>query len=288
MVSRVAHRRASLASSALLAVCISGPALAQPSSPAQSLLDANFVFNVGGFAVSTDLKGRLNGSAASNPDVDFDKSFGRGGDANRGRADALWRITPAHHVRLMYFNDTRTNKRALTEDIKWGDYTFLTGSSVELQTKQSIAELAYEYAFVRQPTYEVAGTFGVHYTESQIKLSGAATVTDANGNVTSVAAATTSKTLPVPLPVLGLRAGWAVAPQWYLEAQGQWFKANVDGYDGKVTDIRANATWMFSQNFGLGLGYNRFSTRLSVDRPAFDGKLNMGYAGVQIFLTGAF
>lgn len=288
MVSRVARRRASLASSALLAVCMSGPALAQPSSPAQSLLGSSFVFNVGGFAVSSDLKARLDGQSATNPDVDFDKSFGRENDANRLRADALWRITPAHHLRFMYFEDKRNTSRALAEDIKWGDYTFGAGSNVTLDKKLSIVELAYEYAFVRQPTFEVAGTFGVHYTEQQITLSGAATVTDANGNVTAVAAAKTSKTLPVPLPVFGVRAAWAVAPQWYLEAQGQWFKANVDGYDGTVTDIRANATWMFSQHFGLGLGYNRFSTKLNVDRPSFDGSLRVGYAGLQVFLTGAF
>ena len=45
-----------------------------------------------------------------------------------------------------------------------------------------------------------------------------------------------------PLPVIGIRAGWVVAPNVYLDAQGQYFKANISGYDGSVTDLRAGAT----------------------------------------------
>ena len=90
------------------------------------------------------------------------------------------------------------------------------------------------------------------------QLSGTATFTDANG-VTSAAAFTSKEnSVPVPLPVIGVRAAWAFAPQWVLEGQGQLFKADIDGYDGRVTDLRAGVTWMFSQNFGAGLGYNRF------------------------------
>lgn len=79
-----------------------------------------------------------------------------------------------------------------------------------------------------------------------------------------------------------------VAQDWYLDAQGQIFKVKVDGYDGNWSDIRLAATWMFHRNFGLGLGVNRFSTKVDVDRPNFDGKLSIGYNGVQAFLTGSF
>jgi hypothetical protein len=277
-----------LVSSALLALSAAGPALAQSTSPAQGLLDDRFVFNLGAFIFQTDVTARLDGQSATNPEVDFDKTFGKPKDANRVRADVLWRITPTHHARLMYFNNNQSRSRSLAEEIKWGDITFPAGSTVRSDTKYSITELAYEYAFMRRPSYEVAATFGVHYTDISLKLSGAATVTDANGNTTQVSFASREASTPAPLPVIGLRAGWVVAPQWYVDAQAQFFKANVGGVDGSITDLRVGATWMFSRHFGVGMGYNRFSTTVDVTKDSFDGRLRFGYSGLQAYVTGTY
>jgi hypothetical protein len=94
--------------------------------------------------------------------------------------------------------------------------------------------------------------------------------------------------VPVPLPVFGVRAGWVVAPQWYVDVQGQMFKAKIDQYNGRVVDMRVSATWMFSQSFGLGLGYNSFRTNVEAEKESFDGRIRLGYSGLQLFLTGAF
>ena len=267
----------------LLAAGVAGPALAQTASPAQALLDDKFVVSLGAFIVQNDVTARLNGQSANNPDVDFDKTFGKPSDATRIRADALWRITPTHHLRFMYFDNDLTRSRVLDQDIQWGDYTFAKGSNVEANTKSTIYELAYEYAFMRQPTYEVAATFGVHYSDVSLKLSGAATI-----NGTPVSFTSKEASAPVPLPVLGLRAGWVVAPQWYIDAQAQFFKVNYNGIDGSLSDLRVGATYMFSRNFGLGLGYNRFYTKVDVSKDTFDGRLKFGYSGLQAYMTGAF
>lgn len=261
---------------------------AQGLTPAQSLLQDKFVFNLGGFIVGTDVTAHLNGSSSTNPDIDFDKTFGSGGDATRVRADALWRINPNHHLRFLYFNNTSTRERAIDRDIAWGDYTFHAGADVESKTKFEIFELAYEYAFWRSPDYEISGSLGVHYMKLTQQLSGVATFTDANG-VTSAASFTSKQnSIPVPLPVIGLRAAWAFAPQWVLEGQGQLFKATINGYDGSVNDLRAGVTWMFNKNFGAGVGYNRFWVKVDTSKPNFDGSVRLGYSGVQVFVTGAF
>ena len=51
-----------------------GPALAQATTPAQALLANNWVFNLGGFVVNSDLKANLNGQSTQNPEVDFDET----------------------------------------------------------------------------------------------------------------------------------------------------------------------------------------------------------------------
>lgn len=263
-------------------------ARSQATTPAQGLLEDKFVVNLGAFVLGTDVKARLNGEAAENPDVDFDRTFGNDSDATRIRLDALWRITPKHHVRLMYFNHDSDRSRVLDQTIEWGDHTFEAGANVAAENKIKVYELAYEYAFMRQPNYEVAASFGLHVLDTSLKLSGAATITDANGNVTQSDFAVKQGSVTAPLPVIGIRGGWAVAPQWYLDAQVQFFKAKVGEYDGYLSDWRFGATWMFSRNFGVGLGYNRFTANIDVEKSNFDGRLRLGYGGVQIYMTGSF
>jgi hypothetical protein len=257
-------------------------------SNAQALLDNSWVANLGAFVVRSDLNASLDGRSSTNPSVDFDKSFGRGSDATRVRGDLLWRITPAHHLRFMYFDNDVTRSKVLDEDVKWGDYTFHAGSRADFRNQLQVGELAYEYAFLREPTYELSASFGVHYSESKIQLSGAATFTNPDGTTSNQSAATKSSSVPAPLPVIGLRGGWVFAPNWYLDAQLQLFKVKIDAYDGRWSDLRVGTTWMFSRNFGLGLGYNRFATNVDVDKPAFNGHMKTSYSGLQAYLTGTF
>jgi hypothetical protein len=269
-------------------VLAAGASGVQAQTPAESLLSNAFVFDLGGFILTTDVKARLNGASTTNPEVDLDHTFGKDNNATRIRADALWRITPRNHLRFMYFDNRSDRSRAIDEDIHWGDYTFHAGADVNSQTKMTIVELAYEYAFLKEPTYEINGSLGVHYMKLSQQLSGTATFTDANGVVSSAAFTSKDASVPLPLPVIGIRAAWAFAPQWVLEGQGQLFKADISGYDGHVTDLRAGVTWMFNKNFGAGLGYNRFWVNVDTTKSNFNGNVRLGYSGVQLFLTGTF
>jgi hypothetical protein len=286
MGSSVTIRKAGSLACGLLAAASSGAVFAQ--TPAQALLSDSFVVNVGTFVVNTDLTGRLDGRSSQNPEVDFDKTFGKDNDATRFRLDGLWRITPAHHLRFMYFDNTRKASKVIDQQIKWGDYTFQVGGQVDTEIKSDTSALIYEYAFMRSPNYELAGTLGIHYSKTSLKLSGSATITDANGNVSPVQAASRADSVAAPLPVIGLRYGWAFAPNWHLDAEGQLFKVNVEGVDGSWSDVRVSTTWMFSRNFGVGLGYNRWYTRADVSKDNFNGNLKVGYAGLQAYLTGSF
>ena len=265
---------------------LTGAAVAQSPAGAQSLLDDRWVFNLGAFVFGTEVKGRLDGQSLSNPEIDFDKAFGKASDATRVRGDALWRITPEHHLQFMYFNNSTTRSRVLEEDLHWGSYTFHSGSRADFSHKFQALDLSYEYALVRRPNYEVAASAGVNYMDLTLQLSGTASVTDPQGNTTAATASTKSNSLPAPLPVLGLRAGWLPASDWYLVAQGQFFKAKVGRFDGYWSDLRIGATWMFQRRLGVGLGYDRFLTNLDVSKSDFDGRLKLGYSGLRLYLVG--
>jgi len=136
--------------------------------------------------------------------------------------------------------------------------------------------------------FVVAASLGVHYMDMKLQLSGTASGIDANGNPFQGQASTKVSSLPAPLPVIGLRAGWVVAPDWYVDAQAQVFRVKVGAYDGNWSDLRLGATWMFHRNYGVGLGYNRFATKVDVDKNDFNGSLKLDYSGLQAYLTGSF
>jgi hypothetical protein len=271
-----------------LAVILPGLLAATPASaqlsPAQGLIENPFVANLGVFIVGSDLKAKVNGTSTNNPEVDFNNEFGTGSDQTRVRLDLLWRIVPKHHVRFFFFDNDITRSRVVDRDIQWGDTTYHLGTNVESNVKMKVYELAYEYAFMHQPNFELDGTFGIHYTDLRIKLAGNATT----GGGAAASFVTEERKLPAPLPVIGVRAGWAFAPQWYLEGIGQLFKIDIDGYNGNWFDARVGVTWMFHRNFGVGLGYNRWTTRVDVNRSNFNGDAKFGYSGLQAFLTGTF
>jgi hypothetical protein len=287
MPSRTTAKGARLVAAGLFGTAATVSALAQGVTPAQGLLTDTFVFNLGAFVVGTDTKAALNGSTSTNQEVDFNDTLGLGSDATRVRLDGLWRINPKHHLRFLYFDNRNSVSKVIDRDVQWGDYTFHANGQVDTDLKLRTYELAYEYAFWREPNYEISGTIGLHYSEISLRLSGQATITS-DGGESAAASVSKSNSLAAPLPVIGLRAGWAVAPQWYLDAQLQLFGVNIDGYDGSWSDVRLGATWMFHRNWGLGLGYDRWTTRVDVNKDQFNGSLKTGYSGLQAFLTGSF
>lgn len=287
MSPRNAIRLASKILAAGLAVVSSTAVVAQ--SPAQAQFDDRFVFNVGTFVVGTNVKARLDGDLQTdNEEVDFDETFGLGNDATRWRVDALWRITPRHQLRFSYFNMSSSHSRTIDRDIEWGDLTFTAGGKVKAEFKTEVYLLEYDYAFIREPDYEIALGLGVHYSDMWLQLSGNATLIDADGNVVDQGFTSKSATAPAPLPMIGVRGTWVVSPHWVLDASGSFFKASYDVYDGSWFQARLGATWMYNNNFGLGAAYSHFRTNVDVDKDSFNGNLTTSYSGLQVFLTASF
>jgi len=283
-----------LSSAALGAVVIGTSATlpARADSPAEDLLNERFVIDLGGFVVTSKISGSLLGSAnTTDQQIDFDKQFGTDAAQTRWRGELLWRITPTQHLRFSYFDNDVQRSRTIDQDLPWGDYTFKAGGQVAAETKFRVYELDYEFAFLRRPTYEIVALAGIHLDDLTLKLSGEAslTVDTPSGPVEQAAAFTSrSNSIPAPLPVFGFRGDWAASPHVYLDASAEIFSISYQGINGNWSDLRGGATWMFSKHFGAGIGYDRFATHADVGKGSFNGRLNFGYQGLLLYLTGGF
>jgi len=281
-----------LAAGSFVAALLLVSAVAQADSPAEELLKTRFNVDVGTFVVASNLNGSLRGSAnTTDQNVNFDKQFGTNADQTRWRGTVLWRITQRQGLRFGYFNNDIRRTRPIDGNLEWGDYTFVAGSQVTAEQKFRVYELDYEFVFLRRDNYEVAASAGIHYDDLTLTLSGNAslTVDTPMGPVEQTQSFTTKRSsVPLPLPLLGLRGDWAVSDHVYLDASGQVFKLSYQGIDGYWSDLRVGAAWMFNRHFGIGIGYDRFATHVDLNKGSFNGRLNVGYQGGLIYVKGGF
>lgn len=254
----------------LMIACLSAPA--EPSNPLTDRLSVS----LGGFLLTTDTDVRVDGSAQSGSEFNVERELGFH-DTDRFRIDAYWRFKPRHKMRLMYFDTRRSASRRIEHDIAFRGAIYPLDTEVQADFDTAIAELAYEYAFLRRDRYEVSATIGIHNLRFDLALS-----------TSAGPALARSATANGPLPVVGLRGVWRLTDRVYIDAQAQYFRISLDPYDGRIADYNAAIVWQAFDRAGLGIGYNAFVTRLDVDDEAFDGRLQWRYDGARIFLIASF
>jgi hypothetical protein len=246
-------------------------------------LDDTINVSLGTFLLKTDTRVSLNGTAGqTGSEVDLGRDLGFS-DANRFRVDATWRFFKRHKLRLLYFDTNSHADKTLTRDLTIGDTTYPATANLHSTNSTTITELAYEYAFLKRENYEVTGSVGIHTVSFKLGVSGDGTINGQTGQFSTESATTTA-----PLPVFGARGLWRFAPQWYFDGQAQYFALKVDNVDGHITDLRAGVTRMFGKHFGVGAGWNQFTTKVSIDKPSFEGSLRWRYSGAMLYISGSY
>jgi hypothetical protein len=260
----------------LLALVGSTAARAEGINP----LDDRFSLSLGTFMLNTSTEIRVDGTTGRGTDIDTERDLGLQ-DGDRFRVDGYWRFADRHKLRILYFDTDRSASKTLQRDIDVRDTVFPVDLTVKSTFETRVAELAYEYAFLRGENYEVAGTIGVHDLRFKLGLT-------ASQNSGELAELSRDADASGPLPVIGLRGVWRFHPNFYFDAQAQFFKISLDPYDGRLEDYNASVVWTPFKHFGVGAGYNEFVTRLDVSADRFDGRLRWRYGGARIFITASF
>lgn len=244
-------------------------------------LDDRFSLSLGTFLLQTKTEIRVDGTTGRGTQFDTERDLGIQ-DSDRFRADGYWRFAERHKLRLLYFDTKNSSTRTLQRDLNIGDTTFPLNLTIDSSFETRVAEVAYEYAFLRREKYEISGTIGVHDLRFDLNIAARQ-----QGNM-QTAQLSREADASGPLPVIGLRGVWRFHPNFYLDAQAQFFKISIDPYDGRLADYNASLVWTPFEHFGIGAGYNEFVTRLDVTADRFDGTLRWRYGGARIFVIGSF
>jgi len=265
------------------ALLLGSPAVLAGEPP--NLLTDSFQLALGTFSINSEPTVQLKGTTGAGDRVDFDEVLG-GGDATRIRLDSHWRFgdSDRHKVKLIAFSLSRDNSRTLDEEIEWGGEVFPVNAKVKAEFNFDVIEAAYEYAFLHRDNYELSAAIGLHWTELDTSLSASAETSGGTltGDISS------SGSVDLPLPVIGLRGIWSLSNDFWLDATAQYFALSIDEYDGNLQDYRVLITWQPRKWLGVGIGYSQFSVDVDVDADKFDGSLDWTYRGPIIYYSASF
>lgn len=248
-----------------------------------NLLTDDFQISIGTFGIKSEPTVKLRGDVGDGDKVDFGRTLG-GGDVFRARADVQWRFTERQKVHFGAFGLNQSKSKVLDRDIEWGDEIYPVNAKVEFSSDFWVIQAVYDYSFLRRENYEVGASIGVHWTSvsAAIKLK-----LDVNGNPVTDSRSE-SASVDLPLPVVGVRGQWKLPYDFWLEGSAQYFALSIDEYDGNLQDYRVFLTWQPRKWVGVGVGYERFTVNVDVNKKNFDGSLDWTYDGPIIFYSVSF
>jgi hypothetical protein len=210
--------------------------------------------------------------------IDYQKDLGGEESDTIPRVDAYYRFNPRHRIDFTSFTIDRKGERTIAIDppLVIGDETY-SGETIRSDIKYTLYRLGYQYSFYHSPKVELGVTAGINVTSYDLSFE------SSNGGKQESAGVT------VPLPVFGLRMGYAITPKWYIRYVSEAFFVDIENtFRGALLNYELNTEYKVFKNFALGIGLARLGITADVDDDDWRGSVSDSYAGYTLFGTFYF
>ena len=209
--------------------------------------------------------------------IDYQKDLGGEDGDTIPRIDAYYRFNERHRIDFTSFSIDRKGTRTLDATITIGDETYNANETINSDIKYTLYRLGYGYSFYHSPKTELTLTAGLNITEYDLKFS-----LEDGGQAESAG-------VTVPLPVVGLRMGYAITPKWNVRYVSEAFFIDLDDkFRGAIINFELNTEYRLFKHFALGAGLARIGINAEVDDEDWRGKVTDSYRGFNLFGTFYF
>lgn len=258
----------------LAPVCLSTQALADTESPVYAFPD-KWMIRAGTYVVdgaNTQLS--INSDVGIGTSIDYQRDLGGEDGDTVPRIDAYYRFNMRHRIDFTAFNVTRAGERTLSLDLTIGDENFAASETVRSEIDYTIYKLGYNYSFYHSPKVELSISAGLNVTSYDLKFS------DSTG------ARVETADVSVPLPMFGLRMGYAITPKWNVRYVSEAFFIEIDDtLKGALLNYELNTEYRLFKHFALGVGLVRSGLDVDVNDDNWRGSISDGYRGYNVFGT---
>jgi len=204
--------------------------------------------------------------------IDYQKDLGGEDGDTIPRIDAYYRFNERHRIDFTSFSIDRKGTRTLAVELEIGDEIYAADETINSDIKYTLYRLGYGYSFYHSPKTELTLTAGLNITEYDL------TFALADGSKAESAGVT------VPLPVIGLRMGYAITPRWNVRYVSEAFFIDFDdSFRGAIINFELNTEYRLFKHFALGAGLARIGVDAEVDDNDWSGTVTDGYNGFNVY-----
>ena len=234
------------------------------------------MIRIGGYFVD-DAKTTVSfntGVAGLGTTIDYQKNLGGEDKDTVPRIDVYYRFNPRHRIDFTAFSIDRKGERILDQTIVIDGTTYNINESIQSDLKYTVYKLGYSYSFYHSPKVELSLSAGLNMTSYDFSIESSTTGTTEAAGVS------------VPLPVIGLRLGYAITPKWNVRYVSEAFFVDIEAkFRGGLVNYELNTEYKLFNNFALGAGIARLAVNAEVDDDDWRGTVNDGFRGLQVFGT---
>jgi hypothetical protein len=270
-------------SAVLMLIVLVGLAGLGPAMAAETEIQAKpwekFNVNAGGFitGINSDVQLGFEGVGVK---VDVEEALGLDTNTNVIRIDSFWRFTKSrrHRADFSWFSLRRDGERTLLEDLEIGDTVFPTGTRVATDFDLDVFKGSYSYSFFQDDRVDLAASAGLFVMPISFGIEAEGLVQLQEG-----------ESITAPLPVLGLRADFAITPKWFLKSRLEAFYLEINDFKGYILDTGLNLEYNAFKYVGFGAGLNSFNASIEARGetvPGVDlkGTIDYQYFGALVYV----
>ena len=253
---------------------LSGSAIAAEDEAAVYAFPDKYMLRLGAYIVDgadTQFSVSKDGLGAV---IDYARDLGGDSRDTIPRIDAYYRFNPRHRIDFTSFSVDRKGSRTLEIDVTIDGTDYFASETLNSDIKYTLYKLGYGYSFYHSEKVELTLTAGLNFTTYDFKFS------------TSAGDKAESAGFTAPLPMFGLRMGYAITPKWSVNYVAESFFIDFeDTIKGALVNYELNTEYKLFKNFAIGAGLARMGSNVDVNDDDYSGKVSDSYRGYTVFGT---
>lgn len=229
-----------------------------------------FNIKLGAFVTDSDSTVRV-GLPGVGISIDPEEALGVDSSTTVFRFDGFWRFTGSRRHRLDFgwSGFRRRGTRTLGRDLEIGGEVIKLGTTINTAVDYDIYRVGYSYSFFQDDRIDLAVSGGLYVLPISFEF-------EAEG----LASGTIAEGITAPLPLVGLRADFAVTPKVFLRSKADIFYLEFDSFSGSVVDVQFGVEWLPFKHVGFGASLESIQVEVESKDEVYPGSNFVGNIGI--------
>lgn len=243
-----------------------------------------YSLTAGSYRITKDDTIRVDASLTGTP-VGLDADFGLPDSESLTTFGLDWGFAARHSLGFRYYSLDRDGSRTLDRVLEIGDVEFPVGARLDASSETTSIEAFYDYWFVRNDNFGVAGSLGLVYLSLDVSATG--TVTLGSSGRTEIRQASADTDLPVPMIGLALKGRpWS---RLVIYADGRYLPSvQIGDVDGEAGSYSLGADLYLFGPFAVGASYDGTFYKVDLDQPHWHGSVDLNTEGWRGYVRLSF